>query len=224
VAAVNGAVQVAVLPATSPRRARPGGLGRVLRDRDGATAAAAVVVGAGALTLLEPTLPLDLSARFGAGVAAIGVAFGLATLVHSAAALGAGHLAARVPARTTAGAGLLAVGVLLPALALAGSLGLGVVLLAAFAGALAFVLVPVLPELARVADRLGTGTGGAYAVFNGAYAVGMLLGPLAGGVGLALAGTRTVYAAAGALVVAGGLVILVAGATVGPTTVQKGIR
>jgi multidrug resistance protein len=223
VAAVNGVVQVVVLPATVVRRARGSGLTRVLRDRDGAAAAAAVVLGAGALTLLEPTLPLDLSARFGAGVAAIGIAVGVATLVHSAAALGAGHLAARVPTRTSVGAGLLVLGALLPTLALAGSFGVAVLLLAAFAAALAFVVVPVLPELARVVDRLGTGNGGGYALFNGAYAVGMLLGPLAGGAGLAVAGTGTVYAAAGALVAAGGLVVLVTGVAVSPIpTVQKG--
>jgi MFS family permease len=96
----------------------------------------------------------------------------------------------------------------MPLLALAGSLTVTVVVLAAFAIAFTFVMVPVLPELAALSQRLSAGYGGAFALFNGAYAVGTLVGPVAGGVGLAVTSTRVVYAVAGAVVAVGGLLFL----------------
>jgi predicted MFS family arabinose efflux permease len=99
-------------------------------------------------------------------------------------------------------------GLLVPVLAVARPLAAVVLVLAAFALALTFVLVPALPELARLVERLGAGNGGAYALFNAAYAAGMLVGPLAGGAGLAAAPVPVVYAVAGGAVAAGGLVLL----------------
>jgi MFS family permease len=48
----------------------------------------------------------------------------------------------------------------------------------------------------------------AFALINGAYSVGTLVGPVAGGVGLAVTSTRVVYAVAGAVVAVGGLLFL----------------
>jgi predicted MFS family arabinose efflux permease len=208
VAAGNGLVQLLVVPPSSARRPRPARLGHILAHRPALAAVAGVGLAAAALTFLEPTLPLDLAGRLGAGAAAVGVAFGAATLVHAAAAVWVGSLAARCRYRWLAGAGLVVMGLLVPVLAVARPLTAVVLVLAAFALALTFVLVPALPELARLVEHLGAGYGGAYALFNAAYAVGMLVGPLAGGAGLAVAPVPVVYAVAGGAVAAGGLVLL----------------
>jgi multidrug resistance protein len=208
VAAGNGFAQLLAVPPAAARRPRPARLGRILAHRPAFAAAAAVAFAASALTFLEPTLPLDMAARLGAGAAAVGVAFGVATLVHAAAAVWVGHVAARCRYRLFAGAGLVAMGLVVPVLAVARSLAAVVLVLAAFALALTFVLVPALPELARLVEHLGAGYGGAYALFNAAYAVGMLVGPLAGGAGLAAAPVPVVYAVAGGAVAAGGVFLL----------------
>lgn len=213
VALGNGLVQLLLVPDAATRRPRPSHLSRVLRHRPVLVAVAGIALGASALTLLEPTLPLDLSARLGTGAAGIGLAFGAATLAHSVTAVGVGYLTGRLRFALSAGGGLVAMGLLVPLLATARSLPVVVLVLAGFAVALTFVLIPALPELARLVDRLGAGYGGAYALFNAAYAVGMLLGPVAGGAGLAVAPTRVVYAAVGGAVAVGGLVLIVTGTT-----------
>jgi multidrug resistance protein len=208
VAVVNGLVQLILVPATGTRQPRPSHLRRLLGHPPAFATIAAVAVGAGALSFLEPTLPLDLADRLGQGVGAIGLAFGAATLVHSGTSVGTGYVTYRLPYGVFAGAGLVVMGAILPILVVAGSLLGVIVVLCLFAAGLTFVLVPALPELGRLVDRLDAGYGGAYAMFNAAYAVGMLVGPVAGGAGLGVATARVVYAAAGTAVAIVGFLLL----------------
>jgi MFS family permease len=65
-----------------------------------------------------------------------------------------------------------------------------------------FLLTPALPEMAAVVDRRGGGAyASAYAVFNTAYAAGMMAGPVIGGALVSALGFGT------ALFVTGGLVL-----------------
>jgi multidrug resistance protein len=79
VAALNGLVQLLIVPIRVQRRPRPSRMARLVAHPVGLITATTVVLGAGALSFLEPTLPLDLSGRLGLSAAAIGVAFGAAT-------------------------------------------------------------------------------------------------------------------------------------------------
>jgi multidrug resistance protein len=203
---------ILVLPAGVARRPRPTGLLRMLSQPPVLLVFLAVALGSGALSFLEPTLPLDLTGRLGADVAAIGIAFGVATLVHAGASVAAGYLTA-VEYAVQSGVALVAMSIVLPTLVLPGSLIPIVVLLGVFAAALAFVLVPAMPALTREADRLGLGYGGAFALFNAAYAAGMLIGPISGGGALGVAPARTVYAGAGIAVAVSGLLILAGAAS-----------
>jgi multidrug resistance protein len=211
-AVLFGVLLVVVLPTGVTPRPRPAGLLRMLRHPPVLLVFLAVALGSGALSFLEPTLPLDIAGRLGGDVAAIGVAFGVATLVHAGASVAAGRLT-RVPYPVQAGAALVVVSIVLPTLVRPGSLTAVTILLGVFAGALAFVLTPALPALSREADRLGLGYGGAFALFNAAYAMGMLVGPLSGGAALGVATARTVYAGAGIAVAICGLLVLAVAAS-----------
>jgi MFS family permease len=145
-------------------------------------AAGAVVVAAATWGLLEPVLPLDLDRRFGASPAVIGALFGAATLAYGLAAPLVGALADRHGRRPTMALGLVLLAVSLPLLGwLPALLPVGAALLAVSV-AYGFALTPTLPELADAVDRRGGGGyGAAYAIFNVAYSVGMMAGPVLGG-------------------------------------------
>ena len=145
--------------------------------------AGVVVIGSALLSGLEPTLPLHLEARLGAGPSGIGALFGLAALAYGACAPLAGWAADRWGARRVMAGGLAACSATLPVIALPGTCAGEAVALAAFGVACAILLAPTLPEIAAVCDRHGANAfGTAYAVFNFAYAVGMAAGPVAAGV------------------------------------------
>ncbi len=142
----------------------------------------AVVLGSVVLNLLEPTLPLHLGERLHAGPMAIGMLFTAATLTYGLSAVWAGRVSDRFGRRRVMIWGLLATLVVLPLVALPdGWVGESCVL-ALLGCACAFLLSPTLPELADATERSGsTEFGAAYAWFNTAYAVGMMVGPAVGG-------------------------------------------
>lgn len=172
----------------------------------------AVFLASTALSMLEPILPLDLTTRLLAGPLAIGLVFGAATLANGAANPLVGALTDKNPGgrRRLIAGGLIGAGALMPILILPDSVLWVGVLLAVFAIAYGFVLVPALPELADIAQRHGGGAYAAvYGTFNIAYAVGMAVGPLAGGVGAEWSLMGTLVVSGGVLGV-GGLLFLFA--------------
>ena len=169
----------------------------------------AVLVGAGTISMLEPLLPIDMTERLGAGAAAIGLAFGTAALAHLLASPAVGALADRRGSNGLIPCGLLGMALVLPFLALPGS-ALGVTgLLVGFAIAYSFILIPALTQIgAVVRDRGGTGYAAAYGLFNMAYALGMVAGPLLGSVAVSALSLPVVLTSVGACLAVGGIVLL----------------
>jgi len=144
--------------------------------------AGVVVIGALLLSGLEPTLPTDLEGRLGVKPSIIGDLFALAALAYGVAAPAAGWAADRWGGRRVMAVGVAASAVVLPLAALPGTWWGEAAALAGFGAALAFLLAPTLPEIAAVCERTGVDAfGAAYADFNLAYAVGMVIGQVAGG-------------------------------------------
>ena len=164
-----------------------------------------VMLGAGLLTSLEPTLPLHMSEQFGATPEQSGLLFGLAALVYGIVSPLAGWLAERWNGRWVMLGGLTGCVLLLPLIALPRTWVVEAAVLAAFGIACTFLLTPALPEIAAVCERSKTPTfGAAYASFNLAYAAGMVFGPVSGGLL-----KRTVGFSMGLLVLSGfALVVL----------------
>lgn len=146
------------------------------------TISGVVLIGATFLSMLEPLLPLHLEDRLELRPDAIGMLFGIATLSYGISSLLAGHLSPSRRRWAMAG-GLAASGTVLPLIACPTNIWLEAGTLIPLGVACAFLLAPTLPALADVADERGTRNYGAtYAFFNVAYAGGMLVGPLLGGI------------------------------------------
>jgi multidrug resistance protein len=153
------------------------------KDRPVLTVSGAIILQAAALTLLEPTLPLYLEHRFDASAAVIGLLFGASTLAYGVSAPLSGVLADRGCYGPMMAVGLVALALTLPLLAWSGSLAWAAWVLVLIGLVSAPVLVPALPALADRVDRLGGGAyASVYAVLNVAYALGMVVGPLLGGI------------------------------------------
>lgn len=178
-AAVCAVLQPLLLPTGSSIRS--GTTFRALTTTRFLSTMLAVAMAAGCLALLEPLVPLDLHSRLGAGSREIGLVFGIATLAHLAAAPAVGALADRCARMSLIAWGLMAMGAIVPLLTIPGSLTTTVIVLALFAVAYSFVLVPTLPEIAEQSRAAGGGYAAAYASFNVAFAIGMMTGPASGG-------------------------------------------
>jgi MFS family permease len=154
----------------------------LLRDATTLTTLGVVVLGSTLLSLLEPTLPLHLETRLRASPVAVGLLFGLATLAYGLSAPLAGVLSDRWGRNRIMAIGLVATLVTFPLIALPHTRFLEACALVPLGMACAFLLSPTMPELADAVDRHGHATYGiVYALFNTAYAVGMLAGPGIGG-------------------------------------------
>jgi len=143
----------------------------------------AIALGAATLTMLEPIIPLLLRAKFSASPAQMGLIFSLVVLTFGLTSPLAGKIADKAGRLPVLISGLLFLGSALPVLALPQSIFLATGSLMLVGAGLALVLVPTLPELAEQARVQGlTAYEGIYALFNSSYAVGSIVGPVAGGV------------------------------------------
>ncbi|WP_326957577.1 MFS transporter [Amycolatopsis sp. NBC_01286] len=180
---------------------------RLLYDRGLRGTVIAVFAAASALSMLEPILPLELDA-LGAGPLVVGLAFGAATLANAATSPLIGIAADRWRRDCMIGAGLVACGGVLPGFAFADTAFAISAVLVTFAIVYGLVIVPALPELASVAERhSGRAYATVYAAFNVSYSLGMMLGPLVGGIAAAGSVDVALAATGGVLCVCGLLVL-----------------
>jgi multidrug resistance protein len=206
-AAVAGACALLGLLVPRGRGSRPasGTTRTLLADAGFRHTLGTVVLAATALTLLEPLLPLHLGKHLGAGAAIIGLVFGAATLAHLVASPLVGALADRYERRRLMAGGLVAMAVVLPGIAAPDSVLAVTAILVGFAIAYSFVLVPALPEIADRVRELGGGYAPAYAAFNIAFALGMVIGPTAGSALATTSSLSVVLAVTACLLLLGGL-------------------
>jgi DHA1 family solute carrier family 18 vesicular amine transporter 1/2 len=193
-----GSALVLVLPHSSRQKRRSRVLFATWTNRTCLEMTGAIVLGAALLSMLEPILPLHLAQRLHAGPADIGFLFGLATLVYAVSAPLAGAISDRWGRRRTMTVGLVVSALALPLASLPASWWGEAFALVPLGLGCAFLLSPTLPELAEVADLQGEAAyGAAYALSNTAYAVGMMLGPLVGGVLTARVGVTFTFVTSG---------------------------
>jgi MFS transporter, DHA1 family, solute carrier family 18 (vesicular amine transporter), member 1/2 len=199
-----------VLPRETPRRgaAMPAlpAIIRATRSGAGAWAAGVMLSSAGALGLIELVAPLDLDARLGLSSTAIGLLFAGSIAVDAALAPFGGRWGDRRGRRGPAVAGLAATA--LSALLLAvlpgwpgAAIALGVYG-AGFSASMA-AAVPWLDEAFAESDR-----GLAYGVQNLLYASGYAVGPVIGGVLLAVGDPDLAYGLTAALMACGAVLLL----------------
>ncbi|HEY4004336.1 MAG TPA: MFS transporter [Pseudonocardia sp.] len=183
-AVLDGVARLVLVRGLAAAEAEPGGPRAVLRMPGAWPVLVAVLLGAGTLAAVEPVLPLHLTLRFGMDALRLGLLFAALVLVSAAISPVAGALVGRVDARALTSLGI---GVSALALAVLGAaqqewqVWLGMVLLGAGEAGL---LAPATTLIAELGGRARPAAlGAAYALFNLAYAAGLMVGPLLAGAG-----------------------------------------
>lgn len=157
---------------------------------------ATALLAAFGIGMMQPLLPLDLDDRFGAGPLAIGIVFSAPVLGFLLAGLVVGRLSDRVGRARPIVLGTLLVAIVTPFAIVVPALWLVAVVLFLVGFGEGSMEAPALPLLAEStggdADGEGSGHYGAvYALFDTAFGMGALFGPLTGGAVAELLDLRT---------------------------------
>ena len=154
----------------------------VIRTPAVASCAAAVVILAATLSMIEPVLALHLNAQLGVGPARIGYIFGAAAVATAILNPIYGGLADRMGARRLTTIGLVLAACALPILSLAWSYPSAVALYLLQASMASLAITPSLAYMGEAVAESGLGSFGVgYGLYNMAWGVGLLGGPALGG-------------------------------------------
>ena len=160
--------------------------------------AAAVVVAAATISMLEPVLALQLES-LGVNPGRVGIVFGVAALASAGLHPVAGRLADRLGARRLTLWGLVVFAAVLPILGLTWNFESAIVFYVIQAAAMALVIAPSVAYMGDAVSAAGIGSFGvAYGLYNVAWGAGLLGGPAVGGVSVRAPGIRTSDACLGA--------------------------
>lgn len=155
----------------------------ILRNRSVLFVAAVVLIAESAMCLLEPTLPVFFSDHLTASPLMIGLLFGLMTLAYGMMAPISGSLSNRLNPNILMLGGLVCLTVTMPLVVMSQAIWQVAGAMILVGASIGLSLSPTLSSLASIVDNEGSGSyGAAYALFNMFHAVGMIIGPLIGGV------------------------------------------
>jgi len=154
----------------------------VLRVPAVAACAAAVVAASATICMLEPVLPLYLSATLGLGPARIGLLFGFGAVASTMLHPIYGGLVNRAGSRRMTMIGLVLVACLLPLLSLPSSYRSAIAVYVVCAAAISMIITPSLAYMAEATSSAGAGSFGiGYGLYNMAWGAGLLGGPALSG-------------------------------------------
>ena len=175
----------------------------VLRVPGSLSIVLAIVVGAGALSGIEPVLPVHI----GAGALTIGLLFGLASLAAIIANPLVGRCVSTASPRLLIGSGVLAAAASLLVLGWAGELWQTCIGMSLLGISSALLLAPATTLIGEQGFRSNPPTlGGSFALYNIAYATGLAAGPLLTGFSVQQTGfTTAMIITATVLAVVGGV-------------------
>ncbi|MFW6113885.1 MAG: MFS transporter [Actinomycetota bacterium] len=143
-----------------------------------------VMMGSASLGVLEPLFPVHLEGVLGIGTTAIGLLFALTVLTYTLSSPFAGRIADRRGKRNPVVLGLLTTAVMAPALTFSKSMVMVALLFALLGITIALFETPTLPLIADLVKGEAEDEvyGTAFGLFNIAWALGYLAGPVLGGV------------------------------------------
>jgi DHA1 family solute carrier family 18 vesicular amine transporter 1/2 len=154
----------------------------VLRSRAVAVCAAVVIAISGTISMLEPVLPLYLTAKLGLGPARIGMLFGSGAVASAILHPIYGRLADRWGGRRLMITGLVLASCVLPLMNLTWSYPSTFMFSALNTVTIAMVITPSLTFMAEAVSSAGVGSFGVgYGLYNMAWGAGLLGGPALAG-------------------------------------------
>jgi MFS family permease len=197
-ALADAAARVGFLRDAEPPPGARVGFSGLLANATVRTFAGAMALGASLWAILESTLPLHLDATLGMRASEIGILFAAAALAHTVTSPLMGRLSDRVGRLRVLRIGFVLAALLIPVPAFLSTKWAVALSMAALGITASFVMSPVSPGLADAVEAMGSRSfGSVFSLVNVAYAVGMMVGPLAGSALVEAVGLR------GALVVTG---------------------
>ncbi len=141
-----------------------------------------LIAGSFGFGLLEPLLPLHLAKEFGFGGREIGIVFAVLGLAFTLFEPLMGFISDRLEYRPLILAGLAGTAVVTPVIALVTNLPLLYAVICTYSLFSCAMMVPCLPMLAEQSDKTGGKSyGRQFGLVNAAYSLGLLSGPLVGG-------------------------------------------
>jgi len=181
--ALDALARIFLLKEVEPVREPPIPWGVLLRNRVVLVFAGAMALGAAFWTFLESALPNDLHRRFGLGSAGIGLVFTVAALGHTLSSPVMGRLSDRIGRTRVLRIGLLSALVILPLPALLPQVWAVTLAMLVLGVNSSFLMSPCSPAVADQVERMQSQSfASGFSVLNVAYSVGMMVGPLLGGV------------------------------------------
>jgi len=180
---LDAAGRAFLLPEVEPERGQRLPFRQLLANPVIRVFAGAMALGSGLWALLESTVPLDLDRRLGLSPSAIGFCFAAAALAHVCTSPLMGRLSDRIGRARVLRMGLVLTLLLLPLPALLPGRWPVVLAMMGLGSAASFIMSPCSPALADQVEREGSQSfASAFSILNFAYSVGMMVGPLVGGV------------------------------------------
>jgi len=180
---------------------------RSTRSGIGAWAAAIMLGGACMLGLVEVVAPLDLDARFGLSSSAIGLLFAASIAVDAALSPLGGRWGDRRGRRGPAVTGLAVTAASMLALAVLPGVGGAAIALGIYGAGFSLTMAASVPWLDEAFP--GRERGLAYGVLNLVYAAGYAIGPILGGLSLAVGDADLAYGLAAMALAVGALLLTI---------------
>jgi MFS family permease len=180
---------------------------RSTRSGVGAWAAAIILGGACSLGLVEVVAPLDLDARFGLSSSAIGLLFAASIAVDAVLSPMGGRWGDRRGRRGPAVTGLAVTAASMLALAILPGVGGTAVALGIYGAGFSLMMAASVPWLDEAFP--GRERGLAYGVLNLVYAAGYAIGPILGGLSLAVGDADLAYGLAAMALAVGALLLTI---------------
>jgi DHA1 family solute carrier family 18 vesicular amine transporter 1/2 len=173
----------------------------LLKSRSLLMITCAVIIGAAIPSLLEPTFPTHLRNVFDASPGVIGLLFAVPSLAYACVAPIVGSLSTKIGHPKTITIGLSLAALFLALVVLPTNMWVQIIALAGIGISMGVILAPTLPELADIAQRKNAHAYGVtFAIYNTAYSIGMMVGPIISGTAADIFGLQASYFAAASIV------------------------
>ncbi|WP_048601721.1 MFS transporter [Rubeoparvulum massiliense] len=158
-------------------------LGQYLKSTPIILVSAIVLMAESVLTMIEPLYPPYLERTFSLSASTVGLIFGISTVGYSIASVISGRLTDRYNPQMNMVIGLIILALSLPFLMLADTITEVCIAMFFFGSSIGYTVTPTLPTLSIIVERKGSASyATVYAIFNLVVGIGILVGPIIGGV------------------------------------------